>query len=159
LKSFFWIFAILVIIVICWVYFDVQFKGISDLVNRKKESIQKYSAIEADSAKISDRLDIIAKIEEDIYSWPTVISEIQESMPSSVSLTSIKISSDKKTRSEISGIANSKSTVASLRNLLEDSDKFEYVNIEKSETSEAQRGKEIETFILTFSLSKGALNE
>jgi Tfp pilus assembly protein PilN len=79
-------------------------------------------------------------------------------MPNGAYLTSIKIDSDSKTRGQISGIANSKQTVAALRDALEKSPKFQYVDIESSKTQvDPVSSKDVENFTLSFSLEKGAL--
>ncbi len=160
LKSFFWIVTIIVIMIICWIYYNTQLNGIKTLVNRKKESIKQYSTIESEFNELSKRLATIKNIENNLYSWPGIINEVQNSMPNGATLTSLRIDSQETSRCELTGIAKTKSTVASLRNLLEKSKRFEYVNIEKSVTSMVQYiPEEIEIFTLTFSLSKGALNE
>lgn len=160
LKSFFWIIAIIIIIVICSTYYKFQIAGINDLVDRKKDSIKQYSSVEIESSELSERLKTISRIDKNLNSWPEVINEVQQSMPKGAFLSSLKIDADKKKRCEISGVADSKSTVASLRNLLEESDKFEFVDIEKSVTTEVQDiDGDVEVFTLTFSLKEGALNE
>lgn len=158
-KSFFWITITFTIILICWIYYSVQISGISDLINRKEISINKYSEIEIKSKEIADRLKTIKKIDNELYTWPKVLEEIQKAMPSGATLTSLSLNPEKNQRSEITGKAKTKSTVASLRNLLEESEKFEFVNIERSSTSDDVKEGEIESFTITFSLTEGALKK
>lgn len=160
LKSFFWVVAILLIIMVCWAYFSILNNEISQLIRSKEEAISEYKKIEDESIDIVDRLQTISKIKKNLNHWSPLITEVQEVMPSGAYLSSVKISSEKNNRSEITGFAESKSTVASLRTLLEQSEKFEYVDIEKSTTSEDTiTNEDMENFVLSFALSEGALDE
>lgn len=160
LKSIFWILAAGAIIAICWFYYTVQINGISDLIEKRNMSINRYQDIESKSQNISERLETISRIDKQLNNWSPLITELQNIMPNGVYLSSVKINSDTKNRSEITGFAETKSTVASLRNLLEASEKFEFVDIEQSTTSEdSVTKKEMENFILSFALAKGALDE
>jgi Tfp pilus assembly protein PilN len=139
-------------------YFSLKEKDVSQNLAAKEEEIKKYGTLEEEAKKISERLGIIKKIEDNSYSWSGIIDEIMKVVPSGVSLKSVKIDSSSKSRNQISGEATSKTLVASLRDSLDKSDKFAYVDIETSTTvQDPAKGKEFENFTISFSLEKGAL--
>jgi type IV pilus assembly protein PilN len=139
-------------------YFYSSSRTLSSELGTKEEEVKKYGTLEEEAKKVAERLNIIKQIQGNTNVWSGVIDEVMNVVPSGVSLKSIKIDSSAKNRNQISGEAVSKTLVASLRDSLEKSDKFEYVDIETSMTAEdPTKTKELENFTISFSLEKGAL--
>ena len=86
------------------------------------------------------------------------MAEIHNVMPAGAYLVSIKLDSDSKVRDQIAGMARSKQDVAALRDAMDKSAKFEYVDIESSSTQyDSASQKDVENFTITFAITKGAL--
>lgn len=143
-----------------YVYMHSQLGTYLSDIESKEIGIIKYGNLEDEARSLSERLTSIERIDAGSNTWSLVVAEIQEVMPSGAYLSSIKIDSDTKTRNTISGIATNKSVVAALRDSLEDSDKFEYVDIESSNiVKDPETKREVENFVISFSLSAEALDE
>lgn len=126
--------------------------------NDNQEKIETYGNLEEKSKKISERLNTIRSIDRNSPKWSGVIEEIQKIMPSGIYLTKVKMDNLSKTRNKISGYARSKQEVAALRDLMDKSEKFEYVDIESTSTvKDPNTKKDAESFNISFSLSKEAL--
>lgn len=139
-------------------WFSMNLKKTSEELTVKEEEIKKYGILEEEAKNIADRLNTIKQIQSNSNVWPGVIDEIMKIIPGGISLKSVKIDSVVKNRNQITGDANSKTEVASLRDSLEKSKKFQYVDIEASTTVKDPAGnKEYENFTISFSLEKGAL--
>jgi Tfp pilus assembly protein PilN len=141
-----------------WYYFSDSLETSQRLLTTKQSENGKYGAISEKSRALAKRITTIKSIDANTNTWSGVITEIQKVMPSGAYLVSVKIDSDSKVRGQISGIAASKQIVASLRDSLEKSSKFQYVDIDSSRTEvNTQTQKDEENFTLSFSLEKGAL--
>jgi Tfp pilus assembly protein PilN len=139
-------------------YFNNKLNEANQSLAQKEQSIKKYVDVENKSKKISERINTIGQIMDNSNNWSKVLEEIQTIMPSGVTLSNIKIDSSGKTRNTITGYALSKKEVAALREAMDNSGKFEYVDIESSSTeSNPNLGREVENFTITFALTKGAL--
>lgn len=157
-KLLFIIIFYLVLIGGFYYWFSLNLKNTSEELTNKEKDIEKYGTLEQEAKNIADRLNTIKQIQADTFVWSGTIDEIMKVVPSGVSLKSIKIDSVSKNRNQITGDANSKTEVASLRDSLEKSDKFQYVDIEASTTvKDPSNNKELENFTISFSLEKGAL--
>lgn len=160
LRSIFVLLLILAATVALHFYINSELSGYLTDIAEKEQSVLKYGSLETDAKNLSERLVSIEKIDASSNTWSPVIAEIQEAMPSGAYLSSVEIDSETKTRNTIAGIASNKSVVAALRDSLEESDKFEYVDIESSNlVTDPNSGKEVENFVISFSLSAEALNE
>jgi Tfp pilus assembly protein PilN len=134
-------------------------KNTAELAKAETE-ISSYGDVEAKAKSVAEKLSTIKSIQKEINSWSGVILEIQKVMPSNVSLSRVSLKSDSKTRAEITGFAKTKEGIASLRDALDESEYFEYVDIESASTEkDAKTEINLESFVITFSLSKGALDE
>ncbi|MDD3480953.1 MAG: PilN domain-containing protein [Patescibacteria group bacterium] len=160
LRAIFILIIIIASTIALHLYINSKLSSYLSDIEQKELSIVKYGNLEKDAKNLSDRLVSIEEIDASSNTWSPVVAGIQEVMPSGAYLSSIKIDSDPKTRNSFSGIASSKSVVAALRDSLEDSEKFEYVDIESSNlVLDSKTAKEVENFVITFSLTKGALDE
>lgn len=158
LKTFLLLFLVLLISSAAWLYFSDTLKKTSAELGAKEESIKKFGTIEEKSKKIAERLETIKQIEENASHWSNVISEIQNVIPGGIYLNSVKMDGDSKNRGQISGFAQSKQDVATLRDAMDKSNKFQYVDIESSSTSKDPiKKRDVESFTISFSLEKGAL--
>lgn len=139
-------------------YLNYSLKIANAELGAKEEEISKFGGLEEESKKIAERLSSIKSITGASNKWSSVIGEIQNIMPAGIYLRTVKMDSAVKGRGQITGVAQSKNDVASLRELMEKSKKFEFVDIELSSTTQDLKTKaQIETFTLSFSLQKGAL--
>lgn len=157
-KLFFLLVAFIILVGGFYYYFKTKLTVVTANLNAQENEIKKYGTLEEEAKKISDRLSTIKQIEGNSNTWSGVIDEIMKVVPSGVSLKSVKIDATSKNRNQFSGEALSKTQVASLRDSMEKSNKFQYVDIESSTTTEdAATKKESENFTISFSLEKEAL--
>lgn len=158
LKTLLLLLLTLLISITAWYYFSQNLSRTSSELKNKEEQMTKYGTLEEKAKKVSERLDTIKQIEQNTNHWSSVIAEIQKVIPNGIYLNSVKIEEDPKTRSQISGFAQSKQEVATLRDAMDKSDKFRYVDIEVSTTAkDPLKKRDIESFTISFSLEKGAL--
>lgn len=151
---------ILIIISMLIFYFNQQNAKTELLLSERQKSIDSYGNLEAESRIFAERLNTISRIDREINYWSFIFEEINKIMPNGAYITSLSMDADRKNRSRLTGFALSKNTVATLRNSMDQSDKFEYIDIESSSTVVNQNSsKEEENFIITFSLKKDALKE
>lgn len=136
---------------------SITLKNTTDTLKTNQTSIEKYGSLEEKAKKTAERINTIKAIDARTYKWSGVVEEIQKIIPSGVYLTEIKMDATPKGRNQLSGNAVDKKAVASLRDAMEASAKFEYVDIESSNTITDNNKREVEKFTLTFSLSKEAL--
>jgi Tfp pilus assembly protein PilN len=163
LVKYFWL-SLLIFIVAAgtvagsWYYFSMILKTDQNELRAKQAENEKYGAIIEKSKSLSQKITTIKKIDSSTNKWSGVVMEIQKVMPSGAYLVSVKIDSDSRVRAQISGYAASKQIVASLRDSLEKSPKFQYVDIDSSKTeSDTTTKTDKENFTLSFSLEKEAL--
>jgi Tfp pilus assembly protein PilN len=139
-------------------YFSQNLTDAQKSLEQKQNENKKYGAVTERTQSYVKKINTINSIDTNSNKWSGVIIEVQKVMPSGAYLTSVKMDSDGKVRGQISGYAASKQIVASLRDSLEKSSKFQYVDIDSSKTQvEPTSQKEQEYFALSFSLEKGAL--
>lgn len=139
-------------------YFQTTLAAKKATYEQKTKTILRFGILEENARKIADKIDTIKKINDDGYRWSGIFDEINQIVPTGVSLNSIKIDTYNKARGQITGYAASKTHVAVLRDALEKSSKFQFVDIENSTTQEDPVTKrEVESFTISFSLEKGAL--
>lgn len=159
-KSLFLLLLTLFLVTAFSAYFNYRLSSSQVELSEKKKSIEAYGNLESETRAFSEKLDKIVRIEENINHWSGTLEEISRLMPSGAYLSTLGIDSETKSRSRITGFADSKDTVAFLRNTLENSDRFEYVNIESSVVAQdPAESREVENFTITFSLKKEALSE
>jgi Tfp pilus assembly protein PilN len=141
-----------------YLYFDASLSSIISEYNNKEGQIKEYGALEEIAKKVVERINTIKQIQDNTNAWSGLIDEITKVVPNGVSLKNIKIDSSSKNRNTITGNAISKTDVATLRDAMEKSTKFQYVDIESSTTTEDLSAKtEFESFTISFALEKGAL--
>jgi Tfp pilus assembly protein PilN len=139
-------------------YFSTSLKTVVADYNNKEGQIKKYGALEEKAKKIAERINTIKQIQDNTNVWSGVIDEVTTVVPNGVSLSNIKIDSATKNRNTITGNATTKADVAALRDAMEKSAKFQYVDIESSATTKDPiSNREFELFTISFTLEKGAL--
>lgn len=143
---------------LAFLFLSYSLKKANETLTAKEEEITRFGTLETEAKSIADRLASIKSITSSSNKWSEVIGEIQTIMPSGIYLRTVKMDDTVKGRGQMTGVARTKTEVASLRELMEKSKKFEFVDIEMSSTIEDLRTKNlIETFTISFSLEKGAL--
>lgn len=149
---------VILISISTFLFLNYSLKKANDNLGQKEEEITKFGSLETQAKNIADRIASIRNITNASNKWSEVIGEIQNIMPSGIYLRTVKMDDAVKGRGQMTGIARTKNEIASLRELMEKSKKFEFVDIEMSSTTEDLRTKSpIETFTISFSLEKGAL--
>lgn len=145
---------------IVWWHLNSKIKLSEEILQNVSQSIEKYGNLEQEAKKTADKIDKIDKIEKNLDHWSPLMREIQELIPQDTTLTKLSISTDPKVRCEIIGYAKDKASISALRDNMENSDYFEYVDIVNT-TTESPSGEktERENFNIGFSLEKGALDE
>lgn len=156
--------TLLLILVVTGLFFGEYFvlnfllEASSKELQQRESGLEVYGNLENDAKKIAAGLNTINLIDKNSPQWSGIIEEIQNIMPQGVYLTNVKMDSSRKIRNTINGIAATKKEVAALRDLMEDSKKFDYVDIESSSTvTDPKTKRETESFSISFSIEKGAL--
>jgi Tfp pilus assembly protein PilN len=158
-----WLISLILVIVLLiagglWYSFNSSLGTTSAELQTKQEATKKYGTLEEKAKKLAERIATIKKIDNKTNHWSGVISEIQAVMPTGLYLNSVRIDSSPKIRAQISGTAKSKQEVATLRDSMEKSPLFEYVDIESSTTEkDPKTAADVENFTISFALSPGAL--
>lgn len=154
-----WLFVGLVLVYLVTLFLMNQTLAAKTRELKENEAqVNGFGNLEEKSKKISERLTNIRTIDRKSPKWSTVISEIQRVMPSGIRLTKVKMDNQTKSRGNMSGYAATKKNVADLRNLMERSEKFKYVDIDSAGTVEdPETKKEVESFNISFTLEEGAL--
>lgn len=134
-------------------FLSVDLGAVKREVSYEEENIRSYGSLEKDAKELSDHLETIKKIENDYPYFSKILTKIGSVMPANLNLTSIKVAKDTKQRVQLSGLADSKRTVAAFRESLENSAEFSYVDIESILLNEDLKEK----FTLTLTLEKGSL--
>lgn len=156
-----WIFLLTSGIVIgTWFFLENSARTVDDDLAKGNEAIAAFGNLETQSKKVSGKITAVKTIEGSLNSWEGVVAEIQKVMPGGTSLSRMSLDSNSKNRATMTGYAQNKQNIATLRDALENSEYFEFVDIESASTeNNPQTGVDIETFTLSFSLEKGALSE
>lgn len=151
---------VLVITTGTYLYFQKNSQKVASELEVATQSVSGYGQLEEQAAKIADKLSAIKAIEAKLNHWSGTVAEIQKVMPTGVYLSKASLNSDNKVRGELSGFAKNKEGIAALRDAMEASTYFEYVDIESASTeTNPKTGDDLESFVLSFSLEKGALDE
>lgn len=159
-KSLIYALIIIVVTVGAYIYLENNTNNIAAKLAVANEQINGYGQLEEQSTRVSEKLLAIKTIEKKLNHWTDVVAEVQKVMPSGVYLSKTSLNADNKIRGEISGFAKTKNGIATLRDAMEKSEYFEYVDIEEAATeTNPKTGEDLESFTLTFSLQKGALDE
>ena len=152
------IFFTAIIFAFFYSYFNIELNNAKESYGFKEKSLKEYGSLQESAQKIAEKINTIKKIEASSNDWSGTIDEINNIVPAGIYLNSIKLDSSAKTRGQITGRATSKNEVATFRDNLEKSQKFQYVDIESSTTQiDPLSKKEAENFTITLSLEKGAL--
>jgi Tfp pilus assembly protein PilN len=156
-----WVFIFVAVVVAgTWYYLENSARNVDEELSRGNESLAAFGNLETQAKKVSEKITAIKKIESGLNHWPGVVSEIQKVMPSGTYLSRMSLDSKQKARATMAGYATDKQSIAALRDALESSEYFEFVDIESASTeSNPKTGVDIETFTLSFSIEKGALDE
>lgn len=139
-------------------YFEQDLKQQKFLYEQTQQKISGYGELQESARRVAEKLTTIKKIKATNSVWSGLIEEVNKVVPAGIYLNSVKVDSNIKIRGQLTGFGISKNEVATFRDNLEKSDKFEFVDIEKSTTQiEPTSKKEIENFTITLSIEKGAL--
>jgi vacuolar-type H+-ATPase subunit I/STV1 len=143
-----------------WFYLENTARNVDEDLALANEAVSSFGSLETQARKVSEKITAIKTIENGLNHWQNVIAEVQKVMPTGTSLSKLSLNSNSKTRATMTGYAKDKQSIATLRDSLETSEYFEYVDIESASTQDDPKtGTDIETFTLSFSLQKGALDE
>lgn len=121
-------------------------------IKKEEESLKPFGTLEEDAKKLKKKLDSIKKIEENYPFWTIFFDEIGIKMPNNIILSEIIASKEENERVEIKGSAQTKQSIAIFRKTLEESEKFENIDIET-----ISKGEQEEVFTIKLSLKRGAL--
>lgn len=132
-------------------------KEITTKERAAEDAIKPFAPLENKAKKSSEKITAVKNIMAANNNWPKLISELQKITPTGVTFSSLSIEADSKLRQSVSGDADSKKAVAALRDAMEASPLFEYVNIESDTTTASSKdAKAVENFNLSYSITKGA---
>jgi len=159
-QSILYTILVIAITVGAYFYFEQNTQRISNQLEAADNDTTAFGQLEKQSADVAGKLLAVKTIEGNLNSWSNDVAEIQKIMPSGVYLTKVSLTSDSKVRGGMSGFAKNKDSVAVLRDAMEDSEYLEFVDIENASTeTDPKTGKDLESFTLSFSLAKGALDD
>lgn len=143
-----------------WFYLNYSAGNIDDEMVQKEEAISKFGLLENKAKKAADKISSVKKIESKLNHWENVVAEVQKVMPAGTYLSRVSLNADGKVRASMTGFAKSKENIASLRDALENSEYFQYVDIDNAATqTDPRNDTEVETFTISFSFEKGALDD
>lgn len=156
-----WAFLFTVSVTIgAWFYLNYSAGNIDSEMAANEEAISKFGTLENKAKKAADKISTVKKIEGNLNHWENIVAEIQRVMPTGTYLSRVSLNSDSKIRATMTGFAKSKENIASLRDALENSEYFRYVDIDSAATqSDPRTDTEVETFTISFSFEKGALDD
>lgn len=143
-----------------YLYYKENLNSSVKILSEKQRLIDQYGNLQENAKKLSERLETIKKIDSNSNKWSGVMVEINKVVPAGIYLTGLKMDSNTKNRSQITGYAITKKEVASLQEALEKSELLEYVDIEGSQTQkDPSSGLDRENFTISLTLSRKALHE
>ena len=120
---------------------------------KEEENLKSFGSLEENAGKLKEKLDQIKKIEEEYPHWTTFLDELYSKMPSDIIyMSEITASKEESDRIEIKGSSTTKQSIANFRKALEESDKFENIDIET-----IAQGEQEEVFFIKLSLKKNVL--
>jgi len=122
--------------------------------NMALEQNLKWKDIEAQSKDFADRLTLIKKIENENINWQIVFDEIAKCTPENIMLDSLNFPSDTTKNAKLTGVALTDKDVATYRQLLAESEIFEFVDIESISEGSDPLGtdREMRAFVFTTKL-------
>lgn len=144
------------ILTVFYFYLSYQVKVTATELTKREQAISKYSTLEEKARRVADRLATVKNIQKNSNHWTNLIKELGTVVPDGVYLNAVRIDPAGKGRNQITGYARSKQEVAALRDSMEKSSKFRYVDIESSVSSSSDKVAQ-ESFTISFSLEKDAL--
>lgn len=148
------------ILVVGNAFLSIRYKAVVDELKEKEESVKDHGTLESDAAALNERLEAAKKVIDKKVFFSSALGQIWQSMPEQVYIQQIEMDTDTATRGKIIGSAENKSVIANFLLLLEDSDEFEYVDLEITQrTTDAFLGVEKENFTISFVLNLKELNE
>ncbi len=160
IKTVFLLFLTIIFLGGLYFYYKGALDSSVKVLTEKQKLIDQYGNLQETSKKLSERLDTIKRIDTNSNKWSGIMTEINKVVPAGIYLTGLKMDSNIKNRSQITGYAVSKREVASLQEALEKSDLLEYVDIEGSQTqTDPSSGLERENFTISLTLKREALDE
>jgi len=140
-------------------FMEYQRKEAAKKAFETQKIVSDYGTLERDAKKIADRIKAIKNISENTYTWLKTLNELQAVIPEGTSLDTFKVdTTSKTTRGQITGKAQSQRDIAALRDAMDKSSKFEFVDIDLSQTQTDPSTKATrQVFAISFSLTKEAL--
>lgn len=138
-------------------YLNGEVKKSNLELGEREAAMSKYNTLEEKSRRIADRINTVKKIDNASFRWSGLIEEMGNVVPGGVYLNSVKIDPAGKGRNQLTGYARSKQEVAALRDSMEKSSRFRYVDIERSSSGTGANDNSQESFTISFSLERDAL--
>ena len=114
-----------------------------------------WDTVEEDATDFSARLSLIDKLQDSEINWQNIFTELANSTPANVKLASYDFNKNSTTRVSLTGYAVTSSDVGSFRELLAQSELFEYVDIESmvAATDPTDSNREVLSFKITLALN------
>lgn len=129
-------------------------------IAEKEESIKKYGTLEEDAARLEKNLKNAKKIINEKVYFTKALAQIWSSVPPQVYLTTIEIEKDTSKRGIIHGSAENKNQIAIFMEALEDTESFEYVDLDVIEiTDDPYLEVEKENFTINFIINEKDIDE
>lgn len=117
-------------------------------IEQTKEDLKRFTDIEQMTISVRDRVMSLSDKEKTRLLWSKVVEDLAAATPEGVQLTQVSFSTLTIPHLQFSGQANNKEKVASLRERLEASDRFEQVSIRQVGQTQDISGRLLTTFSL-----------
>lgn len=153
-------FSLVGVLVASRIYLNTKYEDAKNELKEKESSMEKYGTLEKDASDLDAKLKTARTVINKKILFSKAMSQIWESVPPKVYLMAVKMEENTLDRGEITGSAENKKEIANFIELLEDTEAFEYVDLENTaKTIDPFLSVEKENFTLSFTINLKDLNE
>lgn len=122
-------------------------------IEQTREDLKRFEDIEQLTLAIRDRVTVLSTQEKTRQLWSKIAEDLSAVIPPGIKLSQTSLTTSSTPHVQLSGQADNKEKVASLRERLEQSDRFEQATIRQIGQTEDKNGNPIATFSLETNLT------
>jgi|GEM_PF-6528015 len=134
-------------------YVGTQVSAQKRRIEETKTDLARFAEIESLILAVRDRVTTLSSQEKNRQLWSEVVGDLAAATPAGIQLAQLSFTTASAPQLQLSGEADNKETIASLRERLEASDRFENVAIRQIGQTEDEFGNPISTFSMEGSLT------
>jgi Tfp pilus assembly protein PilN len=138
-------------------YEGAQVSGQLRRVDQVRMELEKYTEIESLALAVRDRVTSLSSHEKARVHWSKVAEALAATTPAGIQVTQWSLTTISTPHVQLSGLANNKERVASFRERLEGSDRFEQVSVRQVGQTQDQNGNLVTSFSVEAILTGVAL--